>query len=158
MNTNRPISWSTYVLPWIALLALSCQPGTADRCGSGFEWSKADNTCWPIGDDEGGDSDTQEIGDGGVDTDEGDGGAIPEGMGESCFNHDDCDKPPATYCLKDMGAAEGYCTIEDCTTAPDNCPADYACCDFVIDGIPNFCADPETLATLNENGMCENGS
>ncbi len=132
-------------LPMIVVLVLcwsSCSLDDDDRCGEGFIWEN--NTCYPVQE-----QDTTPVPDGGTDTDT----DLPSGMGKVCTEAGgECANEEADYCVLQPGNLEGYCSLQDCIADPNNCPGTYICCDFSIDGIPNFCASKEDFELMTS--MC----
>ncbi len=128
-----------------------CTPDGDERCGDNGEYAWDGMTCQKI-EDVATDSDTTQTA---IDasTDSGD----PVGLGEPCTEAGgECAELEASYCTASSHSPDGYCTIQDCLTKPDDCPPDYLCCDFddaISDG-PNFCAQDENYATLADLGLC----
>ena len=121
----------------VAAGLLGCDPTADERCGDGYVWR--DNTCFPIEED---DSDTGEA-------DGGDTGGPPFGLGEPCTDGgDECSGFEADYCALQPGHDTGYCTVDGCSTDPDDCYGEYTCCDFPYSGVPNFCVTPEDYEVL----------
>jgi hypothetical protein len=139
----------TTALALAAVLAAACTPEDEDRCGDGFVWDSEDSTCYPE------DTDTDTGTDTGTDTDADasvdDGG--PTGLGATCETSEDCTYEIYDFCLVQPGNETGYCTMDDCTASPDDCPAGYQCCLFTVSGVPDFCATEADLELLG--AMCE---
>jgi hypothetical protein len=110
---------------------------SSNRCGEGYI-TDSEKGCIPA--DEG---DT--VGDGSVadavedaltddTTDDAEGGEeeIAEDpfkdLGKTCTAQEDCTLQ-ASACVIMPGAAEGYCSMPECTLDPDNCPEGYYCFD-----------------------------
>lgn len=126
----------------ICVALCTCAPGEDERCSGGYYWHEGSHTCLKKLDN----PDTSELQD----------AAVP-GLGASCFSSIDCENyGEANYCLQENSAAEGYCTIPDCTVEPDDCPEDYICCDFRVESIPNFCTEKQQFETVL-HVMCKNG-
>ncbi len=85
------------------------------------------------------------------------------GLGEPCSDQPACAQYQANYCMLDPTNPEkmGICSVIDCTTQPDNCPANYTCCDFppLADGFYNgynICLpDAEIQEVLDVLGSCD---
>jgi hypothetical protein len=128
------LSLSLFVL---ALLASGCV-SEEDACDPGMEL--IDGNCVPVNDDDGG---TQDDGGNGTDVD------LPAGMGDACTTSDECSLD-ADYCAFNPMAGTGYCTLQDCTTEPDDCPEGHCCFDFSIFGpdYPTACLTDEDCAAM----------
>jgi len=74
---------------------------------------------------------------------DGEAGAAPSisGLGDLCGSSRPC-TGEANYCVLQLGATEGYCSLRDCQLAPDDCPAGYTCRDLTqfMPGFPLFCS------------------
>lgn len=128
----------------VAVAALGCTMSDSERCDEGQIYK--DGECV--------EPDTDSETAGGTDSGDPDGGGeLPSGMGETCGSDADCQGFEADYCLIEYGEEEGVCTVKNCSIAPDDCPGGYGCCDFSIDGVPNFCATDQMLEDLGD--MCE---
>jgi hypothetical protein len=136
----------------VALAALISSLATAcveDRCSEGEYYSG--NKCWEI------DTETD------TGTDEGDAGAVgdageemPTCMGQACTGPGTgCEGCEADYCAWDPINELGACTVQDCATAPDDCPDGYTCCDF-MEGLafPNFCMPDTDWQEQHDDGIC----
>lgn len=68
-------------------------------------------------------------------------GRPPSGLGEVCSGARPCEGE-ASYCVLQLGQTEGYCSLRDCTVAPESCPAGYVCRDLTqfMPGFPLFCS------------------
>lgn len=70
-------------------------------------------------------------------------GAAPPitGLGDLCGASKPC-TGEANYCVLQLGATDGYCSLRDCQLAPDNCPSGYTCRDLTqfMPGFPLFCS------------------
>ena len=124
----------------IMAICSGCTPSDDERCGDGFVWSAADSTCYPV--DEDTDTGAPDAG--------GDAGA--EGLGATCTESGGECSGIYDYCLLQPGADTGYCTMDDCTVSPDDCPATYHCCDFSFEGVPNCCVNEDDWELLGS--MC----
>jgi hypothetical protein len=85
-----------------------------------------------------------------------DAGWVPEGLGEVCLTRGfetECIDHEASFCLVEPGETDGYCTIGDCTVAPNDCPDGYKCCNMPVEGMPNFCAIEDDFFKMGS--MCE---
>jgi hypothetical protein len=73
--------------------------------------------------------------------DAGCGAPLKAKLGETCKADGDCNCE-APYCAIMQNAAEGYCSIKDCTLSPDDCPGGYQCFDLSIfsSELPRYCA------------------
>ena len=117
------------------------------------------------GADGGGDTDTDTDADTDADTDSDtdsdtdgdagdDDGGVPTGLGEPCTETDNaCAAYEANYCAWNPQTSTGYCTVINCSQTPDDCPADYHCCDFTFTPeAPNFCVNETDWVSMA--GMC----
>ncbi len=152
MNTNRTIGCLL-----VTMLIVSCSLPDNKRCNGGFYWDKEEKTCWKADDEEDtGPEDTgdpEDAGNEANDTDEG--AALPTGLGEVCEGDKDCEDLEADFCTNSPVEPIGYCTVKDCTAAPDNCPSGYQCCLFPMQGISDFCITPDEHVSMTAEGMCE---
>ena len=63
-----------------------------------------------------------------------------DGLGDWCQKHGDC-QGKADFCIVMPGATDGYCTLQNCTAQPDDCPAGYTCLDLsqYVPNLPTAC-------------------
>lgn len=59
----------------------------------------------------------------------------PTGFGAACTVPEDCADSESTFC----DSIQMKCTVQDCTVAPDSCPAGYDCCDLSAFAFPVMC-------------------
>ncbi|MDD5306173.1 MAG: hypothetical protein PHU25_02520 [Deltaproteobacteria bacterium] len=139
------------------LLLIGCTPSDSERCQSGYLFHPENGSCQPI-EDGGTDSETSNLDAGNPDAgnpDGGDTGDLPTGLGESCTDNEQCADYEADYCAINPLTQEGFCTVENCTVSPDDCPQGYRCCDSPESyGQPNLCILPADYDTLHGAGLC----
>jgi hypothetical protein len=154
-----------------ALFASACHLDDSNRCGDDYAYDADAGACIPEGDTEtetGADADTDadtdadaDAGaDGGIDTDTDTGTdtGAPTGLMEPCTSQEECAGYDASYCMLLM--TPNVCLLPDCTTAPDDCPDGYTCCDIKPDyepyGLPDSLCVPDddfpTYASYCVNG------
>ena len=146
-----------------ALFAAACHLDDSDRCDHGYGYDADAGACIPEGDTEtgtGADTDTDADADAGADagTDTDTDTGAPTGLMEPCASQDDCATYDASYCMLLM--TPNVCLLPDCTTAPDDCPDGYTCCDIKPDyepyGLPDsLCAPDDDFPTYAS--YCVNG-
>jgi hypothetical protein len=142
------ISTIILITIWIPL-AVSCIQGS-DRCGK-LTWQASSAGCIDESDTVNPPEDSEgPAGDGGEDTDP------PPVLGGDCTSDADCKKDNADYCVLVPGNAEGFCTLKNCSSSPDDCPADYTCCVTAADADwPNHCMPDELYEEFGEM-ICTN--
>jgi hypothetical protein len=140
-----PVTITALAAP--ALVAVACHIADSDRCDSAMEYVAELNACVAI--------DTES------DAPDGDAGADaggPTGLMEPCGSQDDCAGYDASFC--NLLMEPNVCLIPDCTPSPDDCPADYFCCDFMA-AIEETAGLPDTLCIPTDSmsvveAYCEN--
>jgi hypothetical protein len=134
-----------------AIAVASCSVGS-NKCGNGFY--ETQGAC-KKGVATGGTTSTA-INDADLDGLAGDGSTeTVTGMGDECTTQSDCAGKDANYCALDPTSGVGLCTIEDCTTSPDNCPSGYRCCQMPVElKYPAMCLPPTTYNMLVSLGYC----
>jgi len=161
-----------FVLVLLPLTGASCAPDDAKRCGDGFRWDSELNTCFKSAPAAGEtDAGTDASGNGasgsgagedssddaGAGTGGGDEPAdTPQGLGDVCTDGGgQCAGLEADYCAVQPGQPEGFCTVQGCSTSPDDCPDGYRCCAFsgFASSYPDFCITDEMYGLMGP--MCE---
>jgi hypothetical protein len=149
--TARNLFWKCLLLILLGVVPASCTPADSERCGSDEYFE--DGACYlkDAGGHDTGETPNDAGGDDAGGDDAGGNDGLPTGLGEVCAGEDGCAGFEADYCAQRPGEATGYCTIENCTGSPDNCPGDYTCCLFIV--ADNFCATAEDIEAMGP--MCE---
>ncbi len=65
----------------------------------------------------------------------------PSGLGKLCESDDECAEHEADFCVIVPGSG-GYCSFDDCTIDPNDCPGGYLCCEYNLEGNPRICLSP----------------
>ncbi len=153
---------SAFLLFILSITGASCAPDDADRCGDGFRWDSDQSTCFKLAPAGGGKDAGANASDGGAADDAGveTGGsdapqATPEGLGDVCTEGgSQCEGLEADYCAVQPGDPDGYCTVQGCSSSPDDCPEGYKCCAFsnFAASYPDFCITDEMYGMMGP--MC----
>lgn len=118
----------------LTISAVSCLDGK-NRCGN-LTWDPTIGICI----DESATIDSEPDEDAGGDPDGGEDSEAEPILGEACTSDEDCAVYNADYCLVIPNEPEGFCTLLNCSAAPDNCPSGYTCCMAPADAFyPTHC-------------------
>jgi len=159
------------ILMSIGIFMVGCLPDDdTKKCNGDYVWNPKSEGCdlknesidggSPIGNDGGfGDGSAPVSGEGGF-------SEAPTGMGENCSSFDDCAEYEADQCTATPYTPKGFCTVRNCSNAPDNCPAGFICCVFkdpaIVETIYNYttdmpssiCLTQETYNLASIGGIC----
>jgi hypothetical protein len=123
---------------WVVLAIALSACDHEDPCDEGV--SAGPGSCKPAPDDDEKDSGKSKVDSGSEDEKDAgsDSGASEASLGKDCLDDGDC-ASDAPFCARMPGTPKGYCTIKDCSTADDKCPAGYKCFNLGIAAVPPFC-------------------
>lgn len=148
MHTSRASRSRSMHTALFALLLASacdaespCDPGQRYTQGACLTVGAAGASGAPAGDDASAPVDAASGDDAGAVTDAGCTAAVESKLGAVCTGDADCNCA-SPYCAIMPNAAQGYCSLRDCSMVPDDCPSGYHCFDLSIfdPSLPRFCA------------------
>lgn len=147
----------------VGAAAFGCLSDEKERCHGNYVWSSEAVSCREkkpkdagLTKKPDGVADEEDAADpDGEDAEGGATGAI-SGLGTDCTAKEQCAGYKADYCTANPFEPQGYCTMQNCTADPDNCPPGYNCC---LSTNPtqfgDACLKTEKYKELKEMSLCK---